>query len=145
MTTLTQLPSLFNRQFSDFDVLVRNFFDTDSTFTKLSNRIINHPVDIYETKEGLVFEIACTGLDKVDVQIEVENDLLKVSHKKEEVNGKSTTHNYYSGIAKRSFDLGWKVASRFNLAKISAELDRGLLKILVPVAPDKATKLIEIK
>ena len=52
------------RTHSPFDILVRNFFQQEEEFTTPNNRILNHPVDIYEDKDGLYFDIACTGLTK---------------------------------------------------------------------------------
>ena len=44
------------RHFSPFDILVKNFFQKEEEFQTPNNRIINHPVDIYEDKDGLCFE-----------------------------------------------------------------------------------------
>ena len=42
------------RKFSPLDILVKNFFQAEQEeFTTPTNRIINHPVDIYEDKTGL--------------------------------------------------------------------------------------------
>ena len=49
------------------------------------------------------------------------------------------------GIAKRSFDLAWKIASKFNLIKLEASMDRGLLIIDIPYAEEKAPKKVTIK
>ncbi len=52
------------RNFSPLDILVKNFFNTEEQFQTPTNKILNHPVDVYEDKEGLHFDIACTGLTK---------------------------------------------------------------------------------
>ena len=95
---------LLNRHLSPFDILVKNFFQSEEQFQTPNNKIINHPVDIYEDDDGIYFDIACTGLNKKQVNVNVENDILKVSYKKE-----STTlvdkHVHFSGIAtKNSFN-----------------------------------------
>ena len=48
-----------------FDIVWKNLFDVNSQFSSIENKI-NYPVDIYETKEGLRFELAVVGLDKED-------------------------------------------------------------------------------
>ena len=56
---------LLQRHFSPLDILVKNFFQQEQEeFQTPTNRILNHPVDIYEDKTGLYFDIACTGLTK---------------------------------------------------------------------------------
>ena len=69
-----------------FDILVKNFFESSSPFTPAIEAKISHPVDIYENKEGLYFEIACTGLTKEQVNLSIEGDILKVSYAKEQDN-----------------------------------------------------------
>ena len=70
---------LLNRHLSPFDILVKNFFQSEEQFQTPNNKIINHPVDIYEDDEGIYFDIACTGLNKKQIDVNVENDILKVS------------------------------------------------------------------
>ena len=50
-----------------FDILIRNFFSEASTFSPLAEAKVPHPVDIYQNEQGLIFEIACTGIDKKDL------------------------------------------------------------------------------
>ena len=66
---------------------------------------------MYEDKNGLTLEVACTGIDKKDVNINIEGDVLKVSYDKgEQQNEEDEVRYYHSGIKKSNFDLGWKVA-----------------------------------
>ena len=51
----------------------------------------------------------------------------------------------HKGIAKRSFDLGWKISPKFDLTKITAKMENGLLTIEVPVTPESRPKTITIK
>ena len=124
-----------------FDIVWKNFFDGHSNFNSLQHKI-NYPVDIYETETGLRFELAVVGLDKEDLEIQVETDILRITHDRKE----DETRSYLQkGITRRSFDLAWKVASKFDLSKLEASLDKGLLIIDVPYAESKAPKKIEIK
>jgi len=134
------------RKFSPLDILVGNFFQNEQEeFTTPNNRIINHPVDIYEDKTGLYFDIACTGLTKKMINVDVEEDVLRVSYDKKELDEIHDTHFYHSGIAKRSFNLGWKIARRFDITKIEASMKDGLLKLFIPLTPESKAKTISIK
>ena len=129
-----------------FDIVWKNFFDGQSNFNTLQQKI-NYPVDIYENKKGLHFEIACTGLEKSDVNISIEGDTLKISYVKTEdkccdVNECTYIHK---GIARRSFSLGYKVASKYDLSKAEAEMKNGLLKISIPYADTAKPLLLKIK
>ena len=134
------------RKFSPLDILVKNFFQAEQEeFQTPNNRIINHPVDIYEDKTSLYFDIACTGLTKKQVKVDIEGDVLKVLYSKKDLDKIEDTHFYHSGIAKRSFDLGWKIARRFDLSKIEGSMKDGLLKLHIPLTPESKPKTISIK
>lgn len=127
-----------------FDILFRNFFDTNAHFAPAIETKAPHPVDIFENESGLHFEIACTGLSKDEVSINIEGDILKVSHTREEKNDSSLGY-ICRGIAKRSFSLGYKISSKFNLAEAEAEMKNGLLRISVPFAEEAKPKSLKIK
>ncbi len=127
-----------------FDILVKNFFEQDSQFDKVNHRAVGHPVDIWEDKEGLTLEVACVGLNKSDVDVDIEDDILKVSYNKQEGSNESA-HYHYRGVKKSSFDLGWKIARRFDLTKASANMENGLLKILVPFSKAAKPKSLKIQ
>ena len=126
-----------------FDIVWKNFFDTNSNFNTI-NQKISYPVDIYETETGLRFELAVVGLTESDLDIQVEGDTLRVKHEKSDVSEFSTRY-LQKGITRRSFDLAWKVASKFDLSNLEATLDKGLLILDVPYAAEKAPKKVEIK
>lgn len=128
-----------------FDVLFKNFFNNDSFFAPALETKITHPVDIYETKNGLHFEIACTGLSKEDVNINIEGDVLRVTYEKDGENDSDVTNFIHKGIARRSFNLGYKVSSRFDLQNADAQMDNGLLLISIPFAEQAKPKVLAIK
>ena len=127
-----------------FDILVKNFFEQDSQFDKVNHRAVNHPDDIWEDKEGLTLEVACVGLNKSDVDVDKEDDILKVSYSKKDGSNESA-HYHYRGVKKSSFDLGWKIARRFDLTKASANMENGLLKILIPFSKAAKPKSLKIQ
>ena len=124
------------------DIVWKNFFDTNSRFNTIQEKI-NYPVDIYETEKGLRFELAVVGLEKSDLDITVDGDTLRISHNK--INEDVEKSYIQRGIARRSFDLAWKVVGKFNLNKLIAEMDKGLLIIDVPYSDTKEPKKITIK
>lgn len=132
------------RTTTDFDILFRNLFDTDSHFNTLSGVKNSHPVDIYEDPNGLTFEIACTGLSKEDLDLSIEHDVLRVFYKKQH---QEETERIYQtrGIARRSFDLAYKIAPKFNLSKANASMENGLLIISMPFAEEAKAKQLAIK
>jgi len=138
----------FERTLSPFDLLFKDFFKSELNFQPAIEAKISHPVDIYENKNGLHFEVACTGLSKEDVEINIEGDVFKISYNKpqEDACCEVDECNYiHRGVAKRSFNLGYKIASKFNLPQATAEMKNGLLKISVPFAEEAKPKVLKIK
>ena len=136
------------RHLSPFDLLFKDFFRSELNFQPAIEAKIPHPVDIYENKDGLHFEVACTGLEKNDIGINIEGDVLKISYTKKEEDKCCDVNdcNYlHKGIARRSFNLGYKVTSKFKLTDAAAEMKNGLLKISVPFAEEAKPKALKIK
>jgi len=137
ITRNRDVPALFN------DLFFRDFFGDDFFSPLPALKKIDYPVDIYETNEGLNLDIAAIGLDKPDVKIDIRDDVLTVSHQKE-TNDKD--ENYaYRGITQKSFKLAWRINEKFDLTKTKANLEKGLLKIIIPIAPEQKAREIEVK
>lgn len=142
------MTTFLERHISPFDLLFKDFFRSELNFQPAIEAKIPHPVDIYENKDGLHFEVACTGLEKNDIGISIEGDVLKISYTKKEEDKCCDVNdcNYlHKGIARRSFNLGYKVTSKFKLADAIAEMKNGLLKISVPFAEEAKPKALKIK
>lgn len=132
------------RHISPFDILFRNLFNAESQFAPALQSKQPHPVNIFYDDKGLHFEVACTGLTKKEVDINIEGDILKVSYKKPDTE-EFHEGTIYNGLSKKSFNLGYKIAPKFDLSTTEAELANGLLTIFVPLAEDAKPKSIKIK
>jgi len=134
----------FIHQPSEFDILFRNLFEAESNFNTLSGTKSPHPVDIYEDELGLTIEVACTGLTKEEVEINIEQDVLRITYNKlPEL--KNQRSYQVKGIARRAFNLAYKIASKFDLAQSQATMSDGLLVITMPFAAEAKPKQILIK
>ena len=135
---------LLERHLSPFDILFKNHFNAEEKFAPALNSKQPHPLNIFYDDKGLHFEVACTGLTKKDVVLDIEGDTLKISYKKpdEETFHEGTIHN---GLSKKSFDLRYKIAPKFDLSKTDASLENGLLEIFIPLAEEAKSKSIKIK
>jgi HSP20 family molecular chaperone IbpA len=51
----------------------------------------------------------------------------------------------HNGLSKKSFDLRYKIAPKFDLTQIDAALTNGLLEIFIPLAEEAKPKSIKIK
>jgi HSP20 family molecular chaperone IbpA len=129
-----------------FDLMFRNFFDTDSFFTPVLDCQFKYPVDIIETEKGLKYEIATPGLTEDDVKIDVtDGNILTVSYNKETKEESKNEKFIHRGIAKRAFSMGWRIGNKWDLSKIEASMENGLLTVEIPYSPEEKPKQIAIK
>jgi HSP20 family protein len=124
-----------------FDLLWRDLFENNSRFSAITQKV-THPVDIYETPNGIKFEVAAVGLDSKDIDIQIDNDQLRIKYEKPQTEIEEAV--IYKGIKRSSFDLTWKISTKFDLSKLEAQLDKGLLTLNIPTAEGKAVRKIEI-
>jgi len=129
----------------EFDLLFRNFFDQGTYFLPPNQTKFPHPLDIYSNTDGLFFEIACTGLEKSDVEISTEGDILRITYNKPEEEKEWDCEYIHRGIARRSFNLGYRISSKLDITKTDAEMKNGLLKIYIPYSESSKPKVLKIK
>jgi HSP20 family protein len=125
-----------------FDLLWKDLFETVPHFSAITQKI-SHPVDIYETPDGISFEVAAVGLDSKDIDISVDGDLLRIKYEKVKPIDQESV--IYRGIKRSGFDLSWKISVKFELSKLEAKIEKGLLILDIPYAESKKPKKIEIK
>ena len=131
------------------DLLFKNFFDTNVGFGSVMDAKPDYPVDVFIHEDNLCFDIACVGLEKDDIKVSVEGNTLKVAYKKPNIESNPSDVEVpkyiHKGIARRSFDMGWKVSPDFDLSELDATMKNGLLQITVPKSENAKAKFIEIK
>ena len=130
------------------DLLWKSFFDKNAVYRPITEKAVQHPVDIQETDNGLKIEIAAVGLDKSDLDIIVDSETLRVAYRKSDDEKELEANEYryfHRSIKKAGFDIAWKVSSKYELSKLSASLDKGLLTLEIPFAKENKPKKIEIK
>lgn len=134
-----------NTLLNEFDILFHNFFHPTSGFLSATTAKHPHPLNIFYTDAKLHFEVACTGLTKEDVKVNIEEDILKISYKKPEEDDLIHSGTIYRGLSKRSFDLGYKISAKYDLSKAEAKLENGLLEIFIPISEKAKPKSLKIK
>lgn len=106
-------------------------------------------VNIQESDENFLVEVAAPGKSKEDFNIELDNDVLTISSedKKEkettDQNGRFTRKEFSYSNFKRAFSLPESVDS----SKISASYNNGVLEIALPKKEEakvQAKRMIEI-
>lgn len=135
-----QFDDLFNRDF--FNWGLSNYSETNTTVPG---------VNIKETKDNFVVEVAAPGMDKKDFKIQIDGNLLTLSSEKsverEEKNEdeKYSRREFSYQSFQRSFTLPKDVVDS---EKINAKYENGLLHLVIPKkeeAKQKPPKQIQIQ
>jgi HSP20 family protein len=102
-------------------------------------------LEMYEDKEGLVVKAELPGIQKEDLSINLEGDMLRIEaeKKREETTEDARYHTYerYYGHYSRSVALPAPVEAE----KVTATLEKGLLEIKLPKAEEAKPRQIEVK
>lgn len=112
---------------------MNEFLDFPSNFGKtFGGDFLNPQVNITETNDAYVLQLAAPGRNKEDFKINIEKNLLTISSetKAEEVkeNEKQIRNEFSLQSFKRSFTLDEKIEAE----KIEAKYENGLLTLTLP-------------
>lgn len=132
--------------FNEAENLWGDFFNEDKFIPMIPRSAsMMPPMDVYDDKDNVYVDVALSGVDPKDVNIEIENGLLCVSgnvEKKTEIDEK----NYYKKEIRRSaFSRKVSLPSEVDGEKAQATYENGVLKISVPKKNEVKSKKIEIK
>ena len=70
---------------------------------------------------------------------------MKINYEKGDEDSPKGFEYLHRGIARRAFNLGWKISPKYNLNKITATMDKGLLSVFIPISEEAKPKSISIK
>ena len=121
------VPSFFD------NFLSRDWMDwTNSNFAEIDSTL--PAVNIKESDDDYLIEVAAPGLSKDDFKINLDNDRLTISSEKKEENkteedGKYTQREFRYQAFQRTFHLPGNVV---NSEKISAKYNDGILCVTLP-------------
>ena len=131
------------RFYNPYDLLSRNLFESGATFTPAGEAKQQYPINIFEDDLGLTFELACTGIPKEAIEVKLEGDMITFTYDKDKTPEPERSY-IHRGIAKRSFNLAYKLGTKFTPNKASANFNDGLLIVTVPFAKEAAPKVLKI-
>jgi len=110
--------------------------------TRSQERYVTPPVDIYETAGGLVVKADLPGVEKENLDLQVENNLLTIRAKPTHTSAGVSVYREYELVNFfRQFELNEKV----DQSKISAELKHGVLTLQLPKAEEVKPRKIEVR
>jgi HSP20 family protein len=128
-----------------FDDLDRVFSDIASLpELKMSPMGFDLAVDVYEDGNTLIAEVNLPGLDGSNIAVEVEDTLLRLSGKREEVQEKKEKNHYSKEIRRGTFERLIPLPALIQQEKVTAEYKHGVLKVVMPLKEESGEKRIKV-
>jgi HSP20 family protein len=110
-----------------------DFFDSDTMNYEFMTNSTVPAVNIKETKDDFVVEVAAPGMKKDDFKIELDNNLLMISSEKEEEHEEKQDGEYTrKEFMYQSFRRSFTVPKTIEDGKIDATYKDGVLSIHLP-------------
>ena len=146
MTVLTRFEPF--REFSTLqdrlNRLYRDSFSSEAQDQTLATSSFAPAVDVYEDEHSITLKIEVPGIDEKDIDVRIENNTLtvhgerKIEKEEKEENYRRVERQY--GSFTRTFTLPTTVDSE----KVSANYDKGVLKIALPKKAEAKPKQIKV-
>jgi len=114
------LDDIFNR---DFPSVFTSNFETTHTLPK---------VNIKETADAYVVEMAAPGLKKSDFKLDLDHQVLSISTHKEEIHQEKEDNYTRKEFGYTAFKRTFTLPETVDDEKITANYDDGILNILLP-------------
>jgi len=124
--------------------LFRETYSPEEPEEALTTTSFAPPVDIYEDEHNITLKLEVPGIDEKDIDVRVENTTLtvhgerKIEKEEKEENFRRVERQY--GSFTRSFTLPSSVDS----AQVSADYDKGVLKIKLAKKAEAKPKQIKV-
>jgi HSP20 family molecular chaperone IbpA len=102
------------------------------------------PVDIYEDTDGVTLFADLPGVSKESLDVQIEKDLLKIIGRRTPGNGADVL-NRYDEIPNKDFYRAFTIGEEIDREKITATMNNGVLKLVLPKSERTKPKRIDIK
>ena len=128
-----------------FDEFNRLFEETLGDFGRVSapsTYVV--PVDLYETDEALVLEMAVPGLTAEEIDISLEGNKITIRGEHKPVEGQGVRRYYLQEIPHGAFVRSFTLPVEINADEVKAEFKSGMLKLAMPKVETARAKRIPI-
>ena len=138
------LPTITRRSFRPF--YMPNLFD-DDFFSGLTSRTSSMPaVNIREDEKNYFLDLAIPGIDKKDLKIDINEDVLTISSEKKSENEEESDGYKRKEFSYSSFCRSFYIPENASKEKIEASCKDGVLNVTLPKLEVEKTKITrEIK
>jgi len=133
------LPTISERTFRPF--YMPGFFD-DDFFPVLNTRTSSMPaVNIREDEKRFTLDLAVPGIDKKELKIDINEDVLTISSETKNESEESKDGYKRKEFSYSSFCRSFQIPENINKDKIEANYKDGILSVTLPKAEEEKHKI----
>ena len=133
------LPSITNRSFRPF--FMNGLFD-DDFFPVVNTRSASLPaVNIREDDKRFILDLAVPGIDKKDLKIDINEDILTVSSESKHESEENREGYKRKEFSYSSFCRSFQIPDNVNSDKIEANYKDGILTVTLPKVEEDRNKI----
>jgi len=103
------------------------------------------PMDLYKKNGSYIIEVALPGLEKKDIDIDVDGNCLTVSGKYSKEVGEKEKQYHYRELRQGSFSRSVSFPENLDPEKVIASFEKGILKVEVPSLRPTEVKKVAIQ
>ncbi len=129
-----------------FDEFDRFFRDLQSiTPSRGTGLGYDTAVDVYEDGNDLIAEMNIPGLNAEDIDVEVEDNYLRIAGQREEVQEKKEKSHYQKEIRRGSFDRVVHLPDMVEQDQVQATYQDGVLTVRMPKRAAEQDKKVKVQ
>ncbi|NPA49148.1 MAG: Hsp20/alpha crystallin family protein [Thermodesulfobacteria bacterium] len=102
------------------------------------------PVDIYETDDGLILVADMPGVTKESLEVKIEDNVLQMRGEIVDLPGEDV-QPLYAELRGNEYFRAFTIGPEFDLDKVEASMEAGVLRIFLPKVETQKPRKIEIK
>ena len=102
-------------------------------------------MDIYQTKQEVIAEVSLPGIDPKNVDVGIENNILKITGRSEQKTEVDEKNYYRKEVRCGSFQRSVALPTAVDAQKAKAEYEEGILKIIIPKETKTLAKTIKVE
>lgn len=101
-------------------------------------------VDLYEEKGNVIAKMSLPGVKEEELDIEIEEDILTISGRREEEKETDKKDYYSKEIRRGSFSRSVSLPKVVDAKKAEAEYKKGVLTVTMPVVAGSKNKSVKV-
>ena len=130
-------------KFTPFREIDRLF--EDDFFMPVATRMHSPAIDLYETDNEVVAEVSVPGVDAKQVNVEIENNILHIRHEDQQTQEDKGKGYYRKEVRRGMFARSIGLPVEVDADKVSAQCEKGILKIVMPKSEKVKPKKVNIE